>query len=279
LTVGGTGKTPFSAWLVARIASTGRVPAIVVSGYGRDEIEVHRELNPAAAVHSADRRIDGVAAAARGGATCVVLDDGFQHRPIRRDLDIVLVAAERWQGNRRMLPRGPWREPPRAICRATHVVVTRKFAAPEIAAEVLADIAELGFVGDGGIVSFSPAGLTGIGAVDSQVERPTWLRGRRVLAISSLADPAPFLAQLRSLGAEVESMMFPDHHEFSPDDLRAIAERVASGTAIMTRKEAVKLRKGWPVDLVGFVLDQTVTMETGLPELDGAMARALGGDS
>jgi hypothetical protein len=157
--------------------------------------------------------------------------------------------------------------------------VTRKFAAPEFAAGVLAEIAELGFVGDGGIVSFSPADLMGIGAVASQVERPTWLRGRRVLAISSLADPVPFLAQLRSLGAEVEPMMFPDHHEFSPDDLRAIAGRVASGTAIMTRKEAVKLRKGWPVDLVGFVLDQTVTMEAGLPELDGGMARALGGAS
>src|SRR5690606_37512688 len=126
LGVGGAGKTPFAAWVAGRLHEYGRRPAIVLRGYGADEILVHRELNPDVPVHAARARIEGVREAAARGSDVVILDDGFQHRAIQRDLDVVLLTADGWTGEVRLLPRGPWREDLGALRRADLVVVTRK---------------------------------------------------------------------------------------------------------------------------------------------------------
>ncbi|MBW3631289.1 MAG: tetraacyldisaccharide 4'-kinase, partial [Gemmatimonadetes bacterium] len=124
LTVGGVGKTPFAAWLAGEVARWGRCPAIVLRGYGSDEVQVHAELNPDVPVFVAPRRAIGVAEAARAGRDVAILDDAFQHRALSRDLDVVLVSSESWTDRRRLLPRGPWRESITALRRAGVVVVT-----------------------------------------------------------------------------------------------------------------------------------------------------------
>src|SRR5215211_769933 len=128
LTVGGTGKTPIAAWVAAGLARRGAQPAIVLRGYGDDEPLVHRILNPMIPVIVDADRTAGVEEAARRGADIVVLDDAFQHRRVQRIADLVLVSADRWTPTVRLLPAGPWREPLRAIRRATLVIVTRKAA-------------------------------------------------------------------------------------------------------------------------------------------------------
>jgi tetraacyldisaccharide 4'-kinase len=93
LTVGGTGKTPVSRWLMEEARRLGVTPALVARGYGEDEILLHRRWNPDVPVVVAPRRIDGVARAAAEGAGICILDDGFQHRRLARDLDILLLSV------------------------------------------------------------------------------------------------------------------------------------------------------------------------------------------
>src|SRR5471032_2745808 len=110
LSVGGTGKTPVSAFIAARLAELGARPAIVMRGYGGDEPLVHARLNPGIPVVVTADRVRGTADARANGRTVVVLDDAFQHRRAKRDADLVLLSADR-AGPVRALPAGPWREP------------------------------------------------------------------------------------------------------------------------------------------------------------------------
>src|SRR4051794_15640030 len=143
LTVGGTGKTPVSAWLARGLAARGARPAIVLRGVGGDEPLVHRALNPDIPVFTGADRVAVVREAAAMGADIAVLDDAFQHRRVGRLADLVLVSADRWTDNVRLLPAGPWREPLRAIRRATLVIVTRKSADDATVAHVHERLSEV----------------------------------------------------------------------------------------------------------------------------------------
>ncbi len=125
LTVGGSGKTPFSAWLAKELRSRGQKPALLARGYGEDEMILHRKWNPDCLVMAEEDRAYGAWKAAKKGSSVVVLDDGFQHRRLARDLDIVLVASST-PDKVRLLPRGPFREALSAIGRAGIVVLTQK---------------------------------------------------------------------------------------------------------------------------------------------------------
>src|SRR5436190_6839915 len=140
LTTGGTGKTPMCALVVRALIARGFTPGILSRGYGaapgeaNEEARLLKHLLPATPhVQGADR-ISGARELIRGGANVIVLDDGFQHRRLGRDVDIVLVDATRPFGLasadgaepvRAMLPRGLLREPPTSLRRADLVVVTR----------------------------------------------------------------------------------------------------------------------------------------------------------
>ncbi|HEX2189501.1 MAG TPA: tetraacyldisaccharide 4'-kinase, partial [Longimicrobiaceae bacterium] len=140
LGVGGAGKTPVAAWIAARLLARGLRPAVALRGYGDDEVQVHRELNPEVPVFAAARRVDAAREAAAAGRDVVVLDDGFQHRALARDLDVVLVSAEGWTPGRRLLPRGPWREGAAGLRRAGVLVATRKSADAARGAAVAAEL-------------------------------------------------------------------------------------------------------------------------------------------
>lgn len=273
LGVGGAGKTPFAAWVAGRAVEWGRRPAIVLRGYGADEVLVHRELNPGVPVIAAPRRAEGVERAAREGCDAAVLDDGFQHRALRRSLDIVLVAAESWRPPLRLLPRGPWRESRRALERAGVVVVTRK-SAP--AAEAVALAAELarGLAAPVAVCHVAPTRLVPLHAPGESVGLD-WLSGRDLLAVASLADPRPFVSHLEEHGARVELLAFPDHHDFDAADAERIARAAGARPLAMTRKEAVKLRPLLPAGLPAMVLDQRVEVESGAAGLDRALREAL----
>jgi tetraacyldisaccharide 4'-kinase len=272
LTVGGTGKTPFSAWLVARLRSAGERPAVVLRGYGEDEILVHQELNAGEQVIPAKRRVDGVRAAHAAGCTVAVLDDGFQHRAIRRDLDIVLVSVEAWLAVRpHLLPRGPWREPLRSVRRADLVVTTRKSATEAERGRVLEELRER--------IGASPAVVacdllpTHLVAVSTgERSDPGMLTGTRVLAVAGLADPEPFACQLEALGAEVELVTFPDHHRYTRADAEALRERAHDRAIVMTLKDAVKLRNLLPAEAKAYVVHQSVVTT---PALDQALSELL----
>jgi tetraacyldisaccharide 4'-kinase len=261
LTVGGTGKTPLTAWTVRTLSEVGRRPAVVLRGYGDDETRVHAELNPDAPVFPAPRRIDGANAALEAGCDVVVLDDGFQHRMLARHLDLVLIAAEQWTPRPRLLPAGGWREGLSALARADAVIVTRKTAPDARVADCLAGVQREASSLPTAVAAIRPGAVRPLaGGAPLPLDA---LRGRPVLAVAGLADPRPFFAQLREAGLEVEEAAFPDHHPYDEDDAARLMARAAGRPLAMTRKDAVKLRPHLPRDADAHIVDATVRFEQG----------------
>ncbi len=269
LTFGGTGKTPMVAALVRDLVARGRRPAVLTRGYGRrgrgaltllgpdtgvsaeiagDEPLVLSAALPGVPVVVDSDRARGAARAAAGGSDVVVLDDGFQHLALQRDLDIVLVdAGDPWGGGH-LPPRGRLREPLDAIRRASAVVVTKLPADGWQA--LLAEITErveklapgLPVLG----ARLAPSGLT---SPDGATE-PGALRGRRVLAFAGLARPEGFLDTLEELGAELAGFLpFTDHHRYTRVEVARLIEEACRLDAlpVTTAKDAVKLPAEAPV--------------------------------
>lgn len=273
VSVGGAGKTPFAAWLARRLAEWGRAPAICLRGYGEDEIVLHRELNPHIPVFRGKRRVEAAREAVAAGRDVVVLDDAFQHRALARDLDLVLVPVEGWTTRPRVLPRGPWREGVEALGRADAIVLTRKSPDAARLEQVAAEVARLHPSKPVIRCALLPSSLTPLhGGEGMPVDA---LAGRRVLAVAALATPEPFLQNLWDAGAEVEAAAYPDHHPFSADDARRLVARAAGRGMVMTHKDAVKLRALLPASAEAWVLEQSVTIESGAEALDNALRRAL----
>lgn len=273
LAVGGSGKTPFTAWLAGRIVEWGRAPAVVLRGYGEDEVLLHRELNPMVPVFTGRKRAAAARDAAAAGCEVALLDDGFQHRALKRDLNMALVAADGWTSRRRLLPRGPWREGMRALGRADVVVVVRKAVQDSraVSAEVRRAAPAVLLVE----CAITPGALVPLHGREQRNE-PS-LRGSSILGVASLADSRPFAAHLYELAASAELVAFPDHYPFGQVDADQLRAHAAGRPIVMTHKDAVKLRPLVPSSEPAFVLHQRVEITSGAEQLDAAVRRVLGG--
>ena len=275
LTVGGTGKTPVAAWAAAALRARGATPAIVMRGYGDDEPLVHARLNPTVPVIVDADRIRGAGSARSQGADCVILDDGFQHRRIARDSDWVLVAAEHWRDDLRLLPAGPLREPLQSLARADILVVTRKnasrSAADEIASRLGARFPRLGVA----VCHLALEAL--VDARTGQRQPIRWLADKRVVAAAAVGEPDAFFAQLRAAGARVEARSYRDHHAFNASDVFELAAAAGRREGLVcTLKDAVKLAPLWPAAAAPlWYVSQIAVIERGDAVLDRALAAVL----
>ena len=275
LTVGGTGKTPMAAWFVTALRALHAHPAVVLRGYGGDEAAVHRHENPAIAVIEDADRVRGIARAKAEGCDVAVLDDAFQHRRAARDEDVVLISADRWSEPIRTLPSGPWRESLAGLRRASLVVVTHKAAPFERASALAARLGPLTSKGRHAVAWLALADLREVNGERTLAAEQ--LRGERTFAFAGVADPTAFEAQLRSLGARVEMMRFPDHHAYSTTE---IADLVARGGdakyVVCTLKDAVKLQDRWPRQGPAlWYFSQRVEVEQGRDVIDEMLRRLL----
>jgi tetraacyldisaccharide 4'-kinase len=272
LAVGGAGKTPVSAWLVSRLREEGQRPAVVMRGYGQDELLLHAELNPGVPVLASPDRAAGVAQAARQGATVAVLDDAFQHRRLERDLDLVLVGVESLRRPLRLLPRGPWREGLAALRRADLVALVRRTAPAEEAEEQAARLSarlEVPLLR----LRLAPSPLIPL-AGPSERRPLADLAGTEVLAVASVAWPEELAAFLEAEGARVERAFFPDHHPYTREEVAELQRRARGRPVVTTQKDAVKLRPLWSA-APPWVLPLAVVVEGGGEALRGAIARAV----
>lgn len=273
LTVGGTGKTPFAAWVASELSKQAR-PGIVLRGYGGDEADVHRRLNPTVPVVVNVDRAAAIREARAQGADVAVLDDAFQHRRIARTADIVLLSAEQLSRPRRPLPAGPWREPLSAARRADLVVITRKSATLPETREAMALVRDAVPDVPTAMVHLAPSAL--VSANDDATLRIEQLRGTSVLVIAAIGEPRIFARQIEALGARVALAAFRDHYAYSDAEIAELAARVPQdGLAVCTLKDAVKLAGKWPGPSRLWYVSQQLVVEQGAENVRRLLKRVL----
>jgi tetraacyldisaccharide 4'-kinase len=250
LTLGGTGKTPLVKWLAQRLSNEGLCPAIVSRGYGsngsahNDEaLELRQSLPDVPHVQNPDRVAAAQRAIAQYGCRVIVLDDGFQHRRLARDLDIVLLDALEPFGYEHVFPRGTLREPVSGLLRADAVCLSRCDAvSPAQRAEIRGRVAQLAPRAAWCECAHAACGLVDasgrLGPLDA-------LEGKRVAAFCAIGNPAGFRHTLEGSGCRIAAWReFPDHHIFDEGDLAALT-RLAAGCdaqlVVCTQKDRVKL--------------------------------------
>ncbi|NLH16703.1 MAG: tetraacyldisaccharide 4'-kinase [Phycisphaerae bacterium] len=249
LTAGGTGKTPMVIWVCRQLQQWGYHPAVLTRGYrttaGKltDEPAIVLKNCPEVKVVVNPDRVEGARrAVGEYGADVLVLDDGFQHRRLRRDLDILVIDATCPFGYRRMLPAGLLREPITGISRAQAAVITRS---EQVKLEQIEDLVRQ-------IQDLHPGIAIGVAAnrhpcvrLLREPEMPTEaLAGKKVFAFCGIGNPEPFYRQLRQYGAElVGTVTFDDHHDYSDAEVYSLydqAESVGAELMLTTQKDWVK---------------------------------------
>lgn len=278
LTAGGTGKTPCVALLARMLEERSRKVAILLRGYGGrargvrivsegsgilagpdevgdEAILLARKLPRIPVAVGADRRAAAMEAVRRWGPDLILLDDGFQHRRLYRDLDILLIDATRPWGYGHLVPRGLLREGRRGLGRADVIIVSRA----EEAAELSALRAALAATNPRALILMAahrPA--TAVCLPDGRSEDLEAIEGLPALAFSGIANPEAFTATLRRAGAKVvRTIAFPDHHPFCARDLEDLqVEARAAGAALLvtTEKDAVRLPPPGPAALPVYAL-------------------------
>jgi tetraacyldisaccharide 4'-kinase len=271
LAVGGTGKTPLAAHLARRLAEQGQRPVLVSRGYGHDETLLHTRWNPSIPVLVGADRVHAVQSAAVGGATVAVLDDGFQHRALARDLDLVLLAAEdEFPGH--LLPRGPYREPTASLARADAVIITRRTAdaarAEALAQRVGAEYPHLVV----GRLHLAPGGWQTLDGRAAQAPVPP------VLAVAGVARPDAFATNVEeAAGGPVDLVGYEDHHQFTAGDAADLAARAGTRTVVVTEKDAVKLSEFSEQLPCVSVLVQELRWEAGEDRIEHLLDSRAGG--
>jgi tetraacyldisaccharide 4'-kinase len=307
LTVGGTGKSTLVRWLAGALHARGVPVAVLSYGYqaqsaapvtvvsdGRrvlvpasvcgDEPRMLADALPGVPVIIGKRRqLSAAAAVQQFGVRACVLDDAFQYWRLVKDLDLVLLDALCPFGGGQLLPRGLLREAPRQLRRAHAVILTN---AHRLSPDERGALREQ-------IHSLSPRAVLAEARHAARPLRPLvsgrWaagsgqadhsalstalcsLAGQRVLALSSLGNPAGFEQLLRELGAEVVSARYPDHHAYHGADLQREEERARSSDCSMivtTEKDAVKIEPEWIETLPVWILPVEMEFDTSREELE-----------
>lgn len=250
LTTGGTGKTPMVRWTIEQLFSMTRLPAIVSRGYGSENgkpndeyLELRTYLPDTPHVQNPDRIAAAHQVIHKNGASAIVLDDGFQHRRIGRDLDIVLIDLTCPFGFDHLLPRGLLREPLQSLRRCDAVVLTRRGQVEQADEDsVVQQIRP--FIGEKPIATVSFPADQWVG-LDEQNDS-AGLNGQRVFGFCAIGNPEGFRRSLNKAGVEVVGFQpFADHHIFSTSDYKSIqkaAVDVAADRVVCTMKDFVKLR-------------------------------------
>lgn len=258
LTAGGTGKSPMVAWCARLLADRGIQPVIAMRGYGArspgasDEAREYACSAPGARLVVDPRRREALEAAfARWGAepsaqarfarAAVILDDGFQHRRLARDLDIVLVDATKPGLDGDLLPNGWLRESAAGIARADVVVLTKAHDAAQRARAAEMVHRWRGRAPDGACEHVWSALAVHAEGTERR-EQVSWLAGRRVLSACALGNPAHFHGMVgRAAGSVPVTLERRDHAAFTAAELESEALRAGAEAVVVTRKDFVKL--------------------------------------
>jgi tetraacyldisaccharide 4'-kinase len=259
LTVGGTGKTPMVMWVAERLLAEGRSTGILTRGYGGNRLTPALRDSPAEDSASdevqllkarlGERVAFGVGAdrfergreLARRRVKWFVLDDGFQHLQLARDVDIVLIDATNPFGGGHVLPVGRLREPRTALARADVIVITRSHHAPAVEAAIRRD--------SDAPIFYARAELDAVLAPFHPHLTEQDARERKLFAFCGIGNPSAFVADLRDWGFQIVGhRFFPDHHRYSAHDIHEIereAKAAGANGVICTEKDSFNYAGVW----------------------------------
>jgi len=251
ITAGGVGKTPLVIFLAELLRGRGLRPVILTRGYmagtgmRSDEADMMAECLPGVAVLvNPDRAAAVKEAEARLAPDVFILDDGFQHWRLKRDLDIVAIDASNPFGNGHVLPRGLLREPMSALARADLVILTKTDLGRAHVAAIRDVLKKLNPASAVVETVHVPVGVMDVFA--GTRHRGLALIQDRVAAVCALGSPGSFKALLAREGARVEGLFtFDDHHGYTRGDIARIAGFCRSkklNKVVTTHKDAVKIR-------------------------------------
>ena len=248
LTMGGTGKTPIVAWLARWFREQEIRVTIVSRGYGaeagakNDEaLELEEQLPDVPHLQNPNRVEAASTAIEELGSELILLDDGFQHRRLARDLDIVLVDATQPLGFGHVFPRGMLREPLAGFARADVIMLTRcDQVDAERRAEIRQSIARNAPDAVWVEVAFAPRCLRNASGEKAPVDS---LAKRRVVAFAGIGNPAGFRQTLVDSGYDIAAFHeFADHHAYERTDIDGLVTAAADGDAVVcTHKDLVKI--------------------------------------
>lgn len=280
LTTGGTGKTPLVADFVERLVRQGKTPAILSRGYralddrGNDEKRILDRLCPGVAHYQQPDRVASAKIAVAAGANVLVLDDGFQHRRLMRDLDLVVIDATQPWGYGHLLPRGLLRESRAGLRRAQLVILSRVDLADR---DTLRDIHHV--VGRYGSadriaeVAFTPRRWLEQGGSIRSLEE---LQNVPSVAFCGIGNPVAFERTVRPLVDVRATRVFPDHYHYTAEDGSALARLARDNGAqalVTTLKDLVKIPADFcPAELPLVALDIAAEYRSGEEAVDRAIA-------
>lgn len=265
ITTGGTGKTPLVEYVARLVAAEGKKVCILTRGYGRKDSHLQVIVSDgyevlaspgeagdepyllatklkgcAAVISSADRIAAGQEAIKDFGTECFVLDDGFQHLRLARDLNVVTIDATNPWGGGRLLPHGRLRESTDGMSRADCVVITRCDQVKSVEG-LRAEILRLT---NGTPIFESHMRMERVLPLKNGAE--ALVAPSRVAAFCAVGNPASFFESLRRVGYELAvERSFPDHHVYSQEEIDAVirlAKETGANVLVTTAKDAVKLR-------------------------------------
>ncbi|QDU41505.1 Tetraacyldisaccharide 4'-kinase [Maioricimonas rarisocia] len=281
VTTGGTGKTPTVAWLVQWLKEQGARPGILSRGYRsldgeeNDEKRLLDALCPGVPhLQNPDRVTSARRAVTDEDCTSLVLDDGFQHRRLGRDLDIVLIDCLNPWGYGHLLPRGLLREPRSSLNRAGVILLTRAGHCDATRREQIREEIARHTAAPALATTFEPTGF--VNAVGDRLPADG-LMDRRVAAFCGIGNPAGFRRTLTGMGlpvGEERLRVFPDHYHYNGRDLALLGqwgEELQADLLVTTRKDLVKLSDArigrcpvWSVDIELRFLDDPAPLEQAL---------------
>ncbi|MBS1257531.1 MAG: Tetraacyldisaccharide 4'-kinase [Candidatus Scalindua arabica] len=265
ITTGGTGKTPLVEFMARCLHEKNKKVAILSRGYGsnnplqedndniNDECLVLKEnLRNVPVLAGKDRVSNGEKAIREFGVDCLLLDDGFQHFRLKRDLDIVVIDSLNPFGGENLIPRGSLREPLKNLERADLFIISRCDQSKEQAIKSI--YTKLRYVNNDAPVCESihrPVHIESI--TDGSIQRLEWLKGKRIYALSAIGNPESFAYTLKELGADlVKHRKFHDHHNYNRAEIIDIiseARSLDADAVVVTQKDIVKIRN---MDIKGF---------------------------
>ncbi|MAL98968.1 MAG: tetraacyldisaccharide 4'-kinase [Alteromonadaceae bacterium] len=270
ITVGGTGKSPLTAWLVEVLRRHGYSPVIVTRGYGGAAKHAPLMVTPTTDVMACgdealmlarqcqvpvvvdpDRARAAAWATAEGLGNILVCDDGLQHYRLARDIELAVFDGARGAGNGALLPAGPLREPLQRLASATAVIVNGEPWHPSF--DAIRQHAPAFFR-----MSLQPQRMRHL--LSGEIQASDYFRGQTVHGVAGIGNPSRFFKTLEALGVRVSEHVFPDHHRFSAADI------VDDGLpVVMTAKDSVKCesfaRPNW------WVLEVAAAPEEALEQL------------